>query len=409
MGQNQNWSQLGEQFKGAVNDALMNGNYNVLNDLVKDTVNDAIDEAKKQTKNAIDGISRDFRADIHINNKERKEERMPKQETYQPPRKVQPMLPQVKEVGKVAGILFVVFGGIGLGITALVFLIRLLAAVAGVHLGIGGLILFALFTGGFGYMIGHGCSLQARVRRAGRYAKLCGRKMYADIATIASGMGKSKKYVARDVQKMLELGMFPEGHMDGQGTCLMLSEDIYMTYVEAEKARKVRELEEKQPKQEEPPAQIREDKIDSELETIMQEGKDYIRKLRNLNDKIEGEVISAKLYKLEKLLKDIFWQLKQHPEKREQMQRFMEYYLPTTLKLVEAYADFDDVSEPGEDIVNAKAQIENTLDTINEAFAELLNNLFRDKVFDVTTDAQVLQTILSKDGLVKDDFVKNKE
>ena len=86
------------------------------------------------------------------------------------------------------------------------------------------------------------------------------------------------------------------------------------------------------------------------------------------------------------------------------MRRFMEYYLPTTLKLVEAYSEFDKVSEPGEDILQAKEQIENTLDTINDAFSELLNNLFQDRVFDVTTDAQVLQTMLSRDGLVKDEI-----
>ena len=62
------------------------------------------------------------------------------------------------------------------------------------------------------------------------------------------------------------------------------------------------------------------------------------------------------------------------------------------------------MSEPGEDILQAKEQIENTLDTINDAFSELLNNLFQDRVFDVTTDAQVLQTMLSRDGLVKDEI-----
>ena len=69
-----------------------------------------------------------------------------------------------------------------------------------------------------------------------------------------------------------------------------------------------------------------------------------------------------------------------------------------------AYSEFDKVSEPGEDILQAKEQIENTLDTINDAFSELLNNLFQDRVFDVTTDAQVLQTMLSRDGLVKDEI-----
>ena len=87
----------------------------------------------------------------------------------------------------------------------------------------------------------------------------------------------------------------------------------------------------------------------------------------------------------------------------------MNYYLPTTMKLLEAYKNFDDVSVPGEDIKKAKTEIEKTIDIINEAFAELLNKLFQSTVFDVTTDAQVLQTMLAKEGLTKNDFSEDKK
>ena len=80
----------------------------------------------------------------------------------------------------------------------------------------------------------------------------------------------------------------------------------------------------------------------------------------------------------------------------------MNYYLPTTLKLVESYEEFDRVSSPGPDIVKAKAEIENTLDTINAAFRELLNTLFQNAVFDATTDAQVLKSMLAREGLMKE-------
>ena len=129
---------------------------------------------------------------------------------------------------------------------------------------------------------------------------------------------------------------------------------------------------------------------------------EYIRKLRDLNDRIPGEVISAKLFCLENLLKDIFESLRQHPEQTDRMHKLMSYYLPTTLKLVESYERFDKVSSPGPDIIKAKAEIENTLDTINQAFRELLNSLFQDTVFDVTTDAQVLKTMLAKEGLTRE-------
>ena len=77
----------------------------------------------------------------------------------------------------------------------------------------------------------------------------------------------------------------------------------------------------------------------------------------------------------------------------------MDYYLPTSVKLVDAYRDYDKVSEPGAEILSAKKDIENTLDTINAALGKLLNRLFKDSVLDVTTDAQVLKTVLVQKGL----------
>ena len=73
-----------------------------------------------------------------------------------------------------------------------------------------------------------------------------------------------------------------------------------------------------------------------------------------------------------------------------------------TCALPISYEEFDRVSAPGEDIIKAKAEIENTLDTINDAFRELLNKLFQHAVFDATTDAQVLKTMLAREGLMRE-------
>ena len=81
------------------------------------------------------------------------------------------------------------------------------------------------------------------------------------------------------------------------------------------------------------------------------------------------------------------------------MYKFMDYYLPTTLKLVQAYDEFERISQPGEDVLEAKREIEATLDTINLAFTELLNKLFKNAAYDAAADAQVLQTMLAKEGL----------
>lgn len=129
-----------------------------------------------------------------------------------------------------------------------------------------------------------------------------------------------------------------------------------------------------------------------------------MERLRELNIQIPGEVISNKLYKLDYLLKRIFQTLREHPEKSDQMRRFMEYYLPTTVKLVESYAEFDSAGVEGENIRTAKEEIEKTMDTINEAFEKLLDDLYQNAAFEASADARVLKTVLAQDGYMKSDL-----
>ena len=316
---------------------------------------------------------------------------------------------KIKRVGNVSNVLYQVFGGIGLGITGLVTFIRMLVMIWG-ETTLAGWIVNLIFLLGFYGMIRFGLIQKRRLKRAERYLQLCDYRVYGEIENLARGTGKKESYVIRDLERMLARGIFPEGHLDAQKTCFMLNDEVYRQYLDAEHTRRFREeenrraLEQKeasQPPENQPsPETVQEQ--ETELHTMVVEGKEYIRKLRNLNDRIPGETISAKLFCLENLLKDIFDSVRVHPDQMRRMHKLMNYYLPTTLKLVESYEEFDRVSTPGEEIRKAKAEIENTLDTINQAFRELLNTLFQDAVFDATTDAQVLKTMLAREGLTRE-------
>jgi 5-bromo-4-chloroindolyl phosphate hydrolysis protein len=82
----------------------------------------------------------------------------------------------------------------------------------------------------------------------------------------------------------------------------------------------------------------------------------------------------------------------------------MSYYLPTTLKLVNAYKDFDKESVQGENITSAKKEIDLTLDTINQAFEKLYDSFFMNAAMDISTDISVLETLLAQEGLTQKDF-----
>lgn len=431
----QDWKNLGEQILDSVAGALNTGDFRQLNNLVSGTVNNVVQEAKKQAeieKLTREEILRQYRENNAANYQKwqqqqeelarRKEERreewrkireaqnyrysqnrsvngQPASTTLPPPPRFRGA--RFNKVGSVASVLNTVFGSIGLGVGASLALVSLILLTSGGSwLPVG--IVTAVILGVSTSLMSRGSKQRGLLKRAQRYMQICGNKMYADIDEIALQTGNSSKFVRKDLKKMLRKGMFPEGHLDRQETCFMLSNEVYRQYTETAEAFRMREqMKEEGTRQQtlEEEAQELKNQQEVELNAMMAEGMTYIQRLRALNEAIPGAEITAQLSQLESLLRQIFDRVKEHPEQMNRMHKLMEYYLPTTVKLMEAYVQFEKVENPGQDIRDAKAEIQKTLGIINEAFTELLNNLFQDEVFDATTDAQVLQAMLSREGL----------
>ena len=447
----------GEKFKETIAEAMKTGDFHALNMLVTDTVNDALREAafqanlsreaREATEKKVWNSQRSWqekkreeektgeqiqtereqrerqREEHRRQNEEWHRQRRERERQWEEQRKAQAVPPRrataaemtslvkMEKKGNVSGTLCTVFGGIGLGFSGLGLLVQLLVAAFGAA-SLSAAILPGVLSLAFLEMIAYGNGQRRRLKRAEKYLELCGTKMYGVINEMARYTGKSVRYVRRDLRKMLKAGMFPDGHLDDKETCFMLNDVIYRQYLETEKAyleqKKITGQEDKNTENVDP-QDIEENRREQELHSMIAEGMEYIRHLRNLNDRIEGEAISGKLYRLENLLKEIFDRVQEHPEQMRRMHKLMDYYLPTMLKLVEQYAEFDEVSSPGEDILEAKKEIEKTLDMINQAFVTLLNNLFQDAAFDASADAQVLQTMLAKEGLTESDFAREKK
>lgn len=334
-----------------------------------------------------------------------------------------PVAIRLNQPGRISGILFTVFGGIGLGVVGILFLVTWILALVvkpfwGAILGSSGLLLVLGCV--FGTMLGTGISTRGRLKRAGLYLKQAGSRLFCDIEELARSIGKSRRFVVRDLQKMIEKGILPEAHIDEQKTCLMLNEETYKQYLSAQQSLKQREKEmallaeseKKQKKSAAAPegkkkAEEDEKQLPEGLREMMAQGHEYLRILREANDAIPGEAISGKISRLENVIRRIFETVERQPDQMEEMERFMEYYLPTTVKLVTAYRDFDRIEIEGDNIVSAKHEIEETVDTINTAFERLLDDLYQDAAIDITTDASVLQTMLKKDGFAESDFSKS--
>ena len=142
-----------------------------------------------------------------------------------------------------------------------------------------------------------------------------------------------------------------------------------------------------------------------ELDRAIAEGDAAIKVMRTLNDSIQDAAISAQIDRLETISGKIFGYVKEHPEKLPQIRRFMDYYLPTTLKLMENYANFEEAGVSGENLSQAKAKIEKTMDSIVAGFEHQLDALYRTDAMDIASDIQVMETMLRRDtASVADDF-----
>ena len=102
------------------------------------------------------------------------------------------------------------------------------------------------------------------------------------------------------------------------------------------------------------------------------------------------------------LVDRIFDRVEQKPDTVDDIRKLMEYYLPTTIKLLEAYEELDAQPVQGENIISSKQEIEKTLDTLNTAFEKLLDELFQDTAWDLSSDISVLNTMLAQEGLTED-------
>ena len=177
MSEKQDFSDIGEKIKNAVQDAVESGNFGQMNYVVKDTIDCAMDEVRRQVSQAHDQLIKFNRENIRPERTER-QKKLPAAYIY--------------KRGRVSGILLTVFGSIGTGIFGfLAFLILVAALVTWNLSGIGATLILAVpgvFSAG---LLRKGCSLRARLQRAERYLKLTGEKMYMEIRELAARTGQS--------------------------------------------------------------------------------------------------------------------------------------------------------------------------------------------------------------------------
>ena len=316
-------------------------------------------------------------------------------------------------------------------------------AATGVSLAVPVSILGVLFAGSLGLGIGGKKRLEL-AQRFRKYVSVLGNRTYCMVEELADSVGESSKFVRKDLKKMIRQGFFPQGYLDQKETCLITDKQTYQQYQDAQQsyeARKKAAQQSKDPGRRDGDGQYFETAFDSESSggsenaaakrsgtnqngaasghfadsdiradldpkcaELIAQGRSYIRHIHECNDRIPDEAMSEKLARLEVVVTRIFTEAERNPEIVDDLKKMMSYYLPTTKKLLDAYCNLNEQPVGGQNIDTMKKEIEETLDTLNSAFEKLLDDLFEEQAWDISSDISVLNTMLAQEGLTGNQF-----
>lgn len=385
----QEWDDLGKNIQDLVDRAVNSHDYRRLSQAVQQTVERAVDMGSEAVRKVTSGTGRPIPE--------------PREEKKLPVLYGSPKGKQVRGVLKVTGgsvlSLFSLPPVLVSGIYSLVF--------GGAALP--GMLSLVGLVGGL-WLLGAGIRDLGRVKRFKLYLKTLGQKTHCTLEKLAKSVGKSVGYVRREVRRMIGEGLFLQGHLDKEETSLITSDETYNYYEQSRlqlEHRQRQEAKEAQAAKER--AQREKESADPQLQEVLDRGNAFIAKIRACNDAIPGEEISGKISRMEEIVRRIFLRAKEHPEIVPDLKKLMDYYLPMTVKLLDAYADMDAQPIQGETILASKQEIEDTLDTLNQAFEKLLDDLYKETALDVSSDISVLNTLLAQEGLTEDELTKMKK
>ena len=308
-----------------------------------------------------------------------------------------------RPVGSISGIIYMILGLTGsvvfglLALMCLIFVSFFTQIIADTFIGVTVILIF------FGVSLGlllRGINLRKRLRRFKTYIRFIEDNSYCLIKDLARFAKEKESFVVKDLNKMINLGMFLEGHIDEEKTYFMLNDDVYGDYLNLKKQQIANE---KLKEQEE----LNKDIYDSEygeLKSIIEMGRKYIEQIKTVRNDLYKDEIALKLDKLQNIASQILNYVEKNPKKLQEVNKFINHYLPITIKLVNSYKELNNQTVQGDNIKNAKLEIEKSIDIINNAFENLLDDLYEDIVLDISTDISVLKTLFKQEGLTEEDF-----
>lgn len=311
-----------------------------------------------------------------------------------------------------SGVVMAAAGGTGavfFGIPALVS--ALAPAVAG-NPEVAVTAILGILTAGFATLLGFGIRNLRRASKLKALQRAVGQREAVGFDDLAARMQVSPKAALAASRTLIKGGYLPEGRIDDENTTLMVTENAYHQYRQFQQSQRQtlaeREAAEAARAAEAAARAAHEQDISERLtpeqRAFVARGRDYVRQMDELNAAIDDAAVSERITAIQEVVGRILARAEEEPAIIAGLDRLTAYYLPTTVKLLDAYDRLEEEPIQGENISSSRSEIERTLDVLHSAFEKLFDDTYQDLSLDVSADISVLHAMLAQEGLTEGPF-----
>ena len=311
-----------------------------------------------------------------------------------------------------SGVVMAAAGGAGMvffGIPALVS--ALAPAVAG-NPEVAVTAILGILTAGFATLLGFGIRNLRRASKLKALQRAVGQREAVGFDDLAARMQVSPKAALAASRTLIKGGYLPEGRIDDENTTLMVTENAYHQYRQFQQSQRQtlaeREAAEAARAAEAAARAAHEQDISERLtpeqRAFVARGRDYVRQMDELNAAIDDAAVSERITAIQDVVGRILARAEEEPAVIAGLDRLTAYYLPTTVKLLDAYDRLEEEPIQGENISSSRSEIEHTLEVLHSAFEKLFDDTYQDLSLDVSADISVLHAMLAQEGLTEGPF-----
>ncbi len=275
--------------------------------------------------------------------------------------------------------------------------------------GIVGMLVIGVFLGFSIWSLVSGIKRLTLGARLKAFQRIFGDREVCSVKELSERMQLSPAKTIDVARKLIGRGYLPQGRLDDDGTCLMVTNESYNLYLQAKTSYEQRQRENGAIQNAKERAGIGSSpsalpvKARAFIDTV----NTYLEEIAALNVAIDDVGLSEQIVHIEKTVGKITERVKSDPSLLDSvsgLDRLDDYYLPQTIKLLTAYEELEEQPVQGENIMSSRKEIENTLNVLSTAYEKLLDVTFEDLSMDVSSDITVLHAILSQEGLTENPF-----